>query len=437
MNINTPFISVPHCVLTSLVLLVIGYTGAVQAINLLPMQLKRLQASDSAAHDDYGITVALSDDTVVVGVPFDNTDAFNAGSVYIYTHNNGVWSLLQRLVASDSAPGDQFGWALALQGDTLIIGARFDDDQGFNSGSAYVYSRKAGLWAEQQKLTANDGSENDQYGLAISMAGDTTIIGAPFDDDKGFDSGSAYVYSRDGGLWSLQQKLAANEGSPGDQFGWSVALQDDNALIGARFDDDQGFNSGAAYFFGLDAQAWVQKQKLTAADGSINDQFGWVVALHGDTAVVGARFDDNKGINSGSAYVYTRHEHKWWLQQHLTASDGELGNQYSWAIALGSDTLIIGAPFNSIKRPLSGSCYVYQRNGDSWSEKQKLAAGVELLAERYGTSIALEGNTLLIGACLDSPRAPFSSSPWAGATCVPFVHLITIPAITSQPHTED
>jgi len=413
------------CSLISLVIFSDGLVNTALATNLLQEQIKELLASDSSPHDDYGIIVALSVDTAVIGVPFDNTKSFNSGSAYIYTRSNGAWALQQQLLASDSAPGDQYGWSVALQGDTVLIGARFDDDKGFNSGSAYVYTRNAGVWTEQQKLTANDGAVNDQYGITISLAGDTVAIGAPFDDDNGFDSGSAYVYSLNAGMWTLQQKLTTSDGAPGDQYGWSVALEGDSALIGARFDDDKGFNSGSAYLYNLDAGAWVMKQKLIAADGAVNDQFGWSVALDDDTAVIGARFNDDTGINSGSAYVYTRSVGGWGLQQNLTASDGAPGNQYSWAVALDGDTVIIGAPFDNDQDRLSGSCYVYTRNADVWSEKQKLTANIEVLGERYGMSVALEGNTMVVGSCLDYERGSLSGLTYINTTCVPLLHEST------------
>lgn len=399
--------------------------GAVLPDNQLQSQIKELLASDSSPHDNYGIIVTLSGDTAVIGIPFDNSRSFNAGSAYIYTRHKGAWIQQQHLTAKDSAPGDQFGWSIALQGNTVLIGSRLDDDKGFNSGSVYVYTRHAGLWIEQQKLTAIDGSANDQYGLTLSLADNTAVIGAPFDDDNGFDSGSAYIYTLKAEEWTLQQKLTATDAASGDQYGWSVALDGNSALIGARFDDDKGFNSGSAYLYSLDAEAWLLKQKLTAADGSDNDQFSWSVALDNNTAVIGARFDDDMGINSGSAYVFTRSGDSWGLQEKLTASDGAPGNQYSWSIALQGDTVIIGNPFDDNKYRLSGSTYVYTRNVDLWSEIQKMTASKELLGDRYGISVALEGNTMLVGACLNYEKGWLAGSPYVNTPCVPLLHETT------------
>jgi len=439
------------CSLASLIIFSAGLVSTAYSKNLLPMQLKELHASDSAPHDNYGIIVALSTDTAVIGTPFDNSHSFNAGSVYVYTRSHRTWTLQQKLIASDSAPGDQFGWSLALQSNTLLIGARFDDDRGYNSGSVYVYIRNGDVWIEQQKLSASDGSVNDQYGHSIALAGNRAIIGAPLDDnhlshdpgfaqdsDYSFDAGSAYVYRDNAGTWTFQQKLIANDGSPGDQFGWSVALQGDSALIGARFDDDKAFNSGSAYLFNVNLQAeahenkqeWRLKQKLTATEGETNDQFGWSVALDGDTAVIGARFDDDKGVNSGSADIYTRSAGTWIKQQHITASNGKSGNQYSWAIALHNNTLIIGAPFDNAEGPLSGYSYIYTHNAGVWQEKQILSSGIDVLGERYGISVALQGNDMLVGACLNHETNSLPGSFYARTTCVPFVHVTTVHSVT-------
>jgi len=389
------------------------------------VHLKELLASDSAPHDNYGIVVALSSDTAVIGAPFDSTRSFNAGSAYVYKHSNGAWSLQQKLQANDGAPGDQYGWSIALQGNTLLIGARFDDDRGFNSGSIYAYTRIDNTWVERQKFSAPDGSVNDQYGFTISLDGDVAFIGAPLDDDNGFESGSVYIYHRIAGLWSVEKKFTAHDGEPGDQFGWSVALSASSALIGARFDDDEAFNSGSAYLYNRTAQTWHMKQKFTAIDAAVNDQFGWTVALDDNTAVIGARFNDDMGINSGSAYVYTLSDKEWSLQQKLIASDGEPGNQYSWAIALDGDKLIIGAPFDNYEEAISGSSYVYSRSDNAWREQQKLTANIEVLAARYGISVALEGDTTLIGACLEQHGGVLSESVHINTTCAPLIHETT------------
>ncbi len=201
----------------------------------------------------------------------------------------------QKLLAGDGAADDTFGVSVSVSGDTAVIGAVWDDDKGDDSGAAYVFVRAA------------DGAADDSFGGNVAVSGDTAVIGAAWDDDKGDDSGSAYVFVRaEDGTWSQQGKLTAGDGTAIDRFGESVAVAGDTAVIGADGDDDKGRSSGAAYVFVRAADgSWSQQGKLTAADGADWNYFGESVAVSGDTAVIGAEGDDDKGHESGAAYVYS------------------------------------------------------------------------------------------------------------------------------------
>ena len=243
-----------------------------------------------------------------------------------------------KLVADDGATNDFFGFSVALSGDTAVIGAFRDSDdvKGVDSGSAYVFTRSGTNWGQQAKLTATDGAANDTFGGNVALSGDTAVIGALGDDDdvNGVDSGSAYVFTRSGTSWSEQAKLSAADGAAGDEFGYSVALSGDTAVIGAARDDDKGNDSGSAYVFTRSGTSWSQQAKLTAADGAAGDVFSISVALSGDTAVIGADLDDEKGDNSGAAYVFTRSGSTWSQQAKLTADDGAAGDLFGIRVAL-------------------------------------------------------------------------------------------------------
>jgi hypothetical protein len=226
-----------------------------------------------------------------------------------------AWSVsaieVAKLFAADGGEGDQFGYSVAVSGDTALIGVRFDDDavNGVDSGSVYVFTRSGTTWTQQAKLTASDGAAVDSFGYSVALAGDTVLIGARFDDDdvKGVDSGSVYVFTRSGSKWSQQAKLTA-DGGAGDWFGYTVALSGDTAIIGAHSNDGaNGVDSGSAYVFTRSGTAWSQKSKLTAADGKAGDQFGGKLAVPGDTVVVGARLVDDVvfGVDSGAVYIFT------------------------------------------------------------------------------------------------------------------------------------
>jgi len=191
-----------------------------------------------------------------------------------------------------------------------LIGADLNEEKGFNAGAAYVFTRSKGVWTQQTKLTANDGAEGDIFGVRVALEGNTALISARRDDDNimGVDSGSAYIFTRSGSTWSQQAKLKAPDGAADDRFGRSVALSGDNALIGAMFQDKQGENSGSAYLFKRSSNTWHFKAQLIPKDGSKGDVFGWNVALLNNTALISANRDNDKGENSGSAYIFSINE---------------------------------------------------------------------------------------------------------------------------------
>ena len=218
--------------------------------------------------------------------------------------NKRNWSERAKLLASDGTPFDHFGISVSTHGDYALIGAYFDDENGECSGSAYVFKRDGNNWSEQDKLIASDGATYDQFGYKVSIYEDYALIGAHWDDDNGEGSGSAYVFKRDGNNWIQQAKLMASDGAANDHFGYSVSIYKDYALIGAHRDDDNGNYSGSAFIFKRDGHNWIEQAKLLASDGAEGDDFGGSVSINGDTAIIGAHFSNNNGINTGSAYAF-------------------------------------------------------------------------------------------------------------------------------------
>ena len=360
-----------------------------------------LISTDSTPFDDYGVSVALAGNTALIGVPFDDSQGFNAGAVYFYKRANNDWVLLQKITASDAAPGDQFGWSVSLDGGVAVIGSRFDDDNGFNSGSVYIFKLHDKDWSEQQKITASNGSAGDQFGRAVALTGERLVVGAPYTDNRGTNSGTAYSFARVEDVWCEQQQLIASDRAQDDQFGWSVATEGDTTLISARFDDDKGSNSGSVYVYRYRNQVWQEQQKLTASDGQVNDQYGWSLVLTGNTAAIGARFNDDQGVNSGAVYVYRHQDGLWREQQKLIANDGSSHDQFGWSVSMQGGALLVGAPFDDDKGYQSGSVYAYNFGGGLWTLGQKFIASDAFPGERYGLAIALTGQSALIGAYLD------------------------------------
>jgi len=222
------------------------------------------------------------------------------------------WGQVKKLVPSDGAAGNEFGVSVSLHGDTALVGASRDDDNGLSSGSAYIFERNAGgpgNWGEVKKLLASDGVGGDEFGNSVSLYDDVALIGANRDDDNGAQSGAAYIFERNAGgpnNWGEVKKLLPSDGATGDLFGWNVSLSEDTAVVGALSDDDNGLDSGSAYVFQRDAGGpdnWGEVEKLLSSDGASGDRFGVSVSRSGDTTLIGASGDDDNGSDSGSAYV--------------------------------------------------------------------------------------------------------------------------------------
>ena len=272
-------------------------------------QQAKLVADDGDDTDSFGYSVDIDGETAVVGAWSDeDPNGFSAGSAYVFVRSGTTWSQQAKLLPSDGDASDGFGRAAAIDGETVIIGATGDEDpNGAGAGSAYVFVRSGTTWRQQAKLVAADGDSGDNFGRSAPIDGETAIIGAAGDEDpNGSVAGSAYVFVRSGTTWSQQAKLLPADGDDNDYFGLSAAIDGETAIIGAAFDEDSnGSSAGSAYVFVRSGTTWSQQAKLLAADGDSSDLFGWSVAFDDETVLVGARADeDPNGSGAGSAYVF-------------------------------------------------------------------------------------------------------------------------------------
>lgn len=383
-----------------------------------PTEVAKLLPSDGSAGDTFGNAVAVSGDTAVIGALGDDELALGAGAAYVFVRDaGGNWGLQAKLTASDGTTDDFFGEVVAISGDTVVIGVNNDDDLGTSSGSAYVFSRDgSGNWTQRAKLTASDGAEFDFFGWSVAMSGDTAVIGAHREDGRNTDAGAAYIFARDGnGNWSEQTKLTASDGENFDFFGSSVAIAENTVLIGAPQSDANGLNAGATYVFTHDGSGnWSEQAKLTASDGTSSDRFGAKLAIAGDMAVVGARsaFD----LDSGAAYVFSRDSNGNWIERvKLMASDQTSGDLFAESVAISEGTALVGAPQDSL-RENPGAAYLFTRDsaGD-WSEEAKLTASDGHDANLFGVSVALSGGSAVIGASGDEANGSDSGSAYVFA----------------------
>jgi FG-GAP repeat len=361
-----------------------------------PLFERKLTARDGGFGEEFGHAVAVSGSTLVVGARADRI-GFNPdqGSAYVFNREAGGWTEHQKLIASDGAVSDQFGWSVAVSGSTIVVGA-WVDDVGSNSdqGSAYVFTLHDGSWVQTQKLTASDGAARDLFGWSVAVSGSTIIVGAIGDD---LFSGAVYVFNRQGGSWIETQKLTAG----GVEFGYSLALSGSTLVIGSISSDSF---EGAAYVFNREGADWVETQKLTASDGATFDLFGWSVALSGSTLVVSARGDTvGANFDQGSVYVFNHRGGKWFEQQKLTASDGAPIDEFGVKVAISGSTIVVGSPGDDIGgNSAQGSAYLFNRHGGSWVEDEKLTASDGGALEFFGNAVALSGSTVVVGAVSDA-----------------------------------
>jgi hypothetical protein len=347
---------------------------------------QEVTASDGAVGDEFGISVAVDGDTALIGAAYENG---GQGAAYVFAQSNGTWSETQKLVASDGAANDWFGQSVALDGDTAVIGAA--QYLNFGNGAAYVFTRTGASWTESQKLTADDGAGRDQLGIAVAVDGTQVLVGAY---GAAFYQGAVYAFSESGGSWTQTQKLIADDASQNADFGVSVALDGTTALIGAYGDASY---QGAAYIFGAAGSTWSQSQKLVASDGAANAHFGISVALQGRRALVGAE-GATVGANShqGEAYAFSNADGTWTETQQLVASNGVAWDYFGRSVALDGANAAVGAYGANAQQ---GAAYLFANaGGGPWSETQALTASDGAPGDQYGIWVAVSGATLLVGA---------------------------------------
>jgi hypothetical protein len=299
-------------------------------------QQAELTASDGAANDFFGGSVALSGSTSVVGASGKNT-------AYVFVRSGQSWSQQAELTASDGTESDFFGASVAVSGSTAVVGAA-----GKNRyvGAAYVFVRSGQTWSQQRELLASDGVANDSFGDSVAISGSSVVVGAPV---KNSYTGAAYIFVRSGQSWSQQAELSARDGLANDSFGNSVAISGSTAILSAV-----GKNAtGAAYVFVRSGQSWSQQAELSAPDGVSGDEFGSSVAISGPIAVVGA---ESKDGSSGAAYVFVQSGGRWSPRGKLTAHDTREGDSFGNSVAISGSGLVVGALW---KHAYTGAAYAF------------------------------------------------------------------------------
>jgi hypothetical protein len=387
----------------------------------LPWEVEgRLFSHDQVQGWGFGSAVALDGKTALVGAWGAEIDgASDRGAAYVFVRQGDKWVEQAQLLAFDGNGGDRFGWSVALDGDTAVVGATAVEIEGQNAqGAVYVFQRSGTAWQSAAKLIASDGDANDLLGWSVAIHGETIVAGA-INEEGAFEgcqgSGAAYVFSRQGNLWTEEAKLFDPDGQCSDLFGNAVALQGDTVLIGADSASIGGDpNRGAAYVYRWIASEWTFEQKLLASDGLDPDQFGYSVALDRDVALIGARQKAISGsIAQGAAYVFRREGASWTEEQRLTASDGHEHSFFGWSAALVGHLALVGGrldfPPDELQR---GVVWEYRRDEGAWEEVQRFTAPVGEGLDGFGEAMALTHERSVIASRTNDVVEPRGGTAW-------------------------
>ncbi len=316
-----------------------------------------LRPSIIQANAFFGVRVAASGNVVVAGAPSEDHAAVNAGAVYVFERSGGMWPEAARLVASDPVAEARFGGGLAIQGDTLLVGAGSDSNKnGQGAGAVYVFERIGGVWTEVDKLIASDGAAFDDFGLTIAMDGDTAVIGARDHTHSGqAEAGAAYVFVREGGVWNEQAKLVSPAPAADSLFGESLDVSGDTIVVGAHQHPHMNLSrSGAAWVYERAGTSWNMVAELTAADAASGDHFAVGVTIEGDTILSGAYLKSRPG-GTGSVYVYRRGSEGWTFDTSFFTTDPG-GVLFGWVVSLSGDRAAVAGPFYLTNQ---GALYTY------------------------------------------------------------------------------
>ncbi len=426
-----------------------------------------IKASNTDNDDRFGFSVAVSGNTMAVGAPREdsnavginnnqnNNSAIESGGVYIFTFDGGTWSQQAYIKPSNTGTDDQFGSAVALSGNTLVVGAPFEssnatgvngnqaNNSAFSSGAAYVFTRSGSSWTQQAYLKASNTNNGDLFGSQVALDGDTAVIGAVGEasnssgvngsqtNNAAPEAGAVYVFTRTGTAWSQQAYLKASNADASDLFGSSLGINQDLVVVGAPgeasdasgVNGDQNNNSlddaGASYVFIRNGNNWSQQAYLKASNPGGGDEFGGAVDTDGQFVVVGALGQD-QDVNGGSAtfagaaYVYAYNGSLWNQQAYLKGDNTAASDQFGVAVAVSGDQILIGAngedsnatgingngsdnTFNN-----SGAAYTYIKSGAEWLQADYIKASNTGFFDDFGSALDIDGGMIIVGAQRES-----------------------------------
>lgn len=381
------------------IMLVFGFvavTGAA-AREQKPVGEIRLTPENPVANAQFGRSVAMDGDLVAVGEGGDGA----VGAVYLYKRQGMTYVPEATLISPDATPGifPEFGRTVAIQGNTVFVGARFAPAGDLErAGAVYVFRKHGNSWQFEEKIVSPAPENEDNFGRALAIQGNLLVVTARKTKDE---EGAAFVFEYAGGRWVHTANLTASDPTKEAYFGQAVDIQGDVIAISARNANPNG--AGAFYLFRRSGDGWTETAKITPENGKKNDQYGFTIAMAGDTIAVGARRADPGGLaDAGAAYVYSLNGDMVSLVATLTASDAIVKDEFGQSVAFAGDTLAVGAWKDDGQQ---GSIYLFQRKGGRWIETGKVTASDGVAGDEFGYSLAAFGNRMVTGAHFADAKA--------------------------------
>jgi hypothetical protein len=400
-----------HTILFALiVMLVFGSVAVTCAAARVEKQNEeiKLAADNPVANAQFGRSVAITGDLVAVGEGGDGA----IGAVYLYKRQGQGYVPEATLAFPESYPDTcpendvgncpEFGRTVAIQGNTVFVGARFAPVGDLKAGAVYSFRKHGNSWEFEEKIISPEPEAEDNFGRALAIEGNLLVVTAR---KSSLEEGAAYVYERKGGRWINTQNLTAHDAAAGAYFGQSVDIQGNLIVIGARNADPKA--AGAVYLFKKTHDGWIETAKVSPSDGKKNDQYGFTLAISGDTMAVGSRRADPDGLtDAGAVYVYSLKHDSVKFVTRLSASDAIAGDEFGQSVAFAGDVIAVGAWKDDVgDNANQGSICLFRRAGGKWTQTGKITASDGVAGDEFGYSLAAFGNRMLTGAHFANAKA--------------------------------
>lgn len=374
---------------------------------------QKLIASDSGPGDFFGRYIAIYEDVLFVGAHQDDVNGYASGSLYIFSEKEGIegFEEIQKIVPEDGDIEEFFGYSIDIEKNWAITGSHHDSDFGGSSGSAFILKQnEQGTWEIVQKVLPNDPKAGDEFAKAVGMKNNCAFTGAFLDDDKATNAGSVYVFRLMDGEWVQSQEIYATDAEAHDQFGNFLSASNYALAIGVPEKISSGEKSGCVYVFEENDHQWQQTQKIFPSDLQQGDQFGQSLSLSNNFLSIGAYKADALHEDGGAVYVYKKENEEWILNQKIIPEDNEMGDHFGNAVDQNEELLVIGAYFDDDLGSKSGSIYVYKLEADTFKYLSKITASDGSAGDAFGSSLRIEGQRIVTGAYADSDHGFFAGS---------------------------